>query len=62
MCLPPFDSDSQKYFKILKESAEKLKLNDLSMGMSSDFDQAIVCRSTYLRLGTSILGKRKLAN
>ncbi len=62
MCLPPFDSDSQKYFKILKESAEKLKLNDLSMGMSSDFEQAIVCGSTYLRLGTSILGKRKLAN
>ena len=62
MCLPPFDSDSQKYFKILKESAEKLKLNDLSMGLSSDFEQAIVCGSTYLRLGTSILGKRKLAN
>tara|TARA_B100000029_G_scaffold495910_1_gene561499 strand:- start:1601 stop:2278 length:678 start_codon:yes stop_codon:yes gene_type:complete len=62
MCLPPFDTDSQKYFKILKESAEKLKLKDLSMGMSSDFEQAIACGSTYLRIGTLILGKRKSPN
>ena len=58
MCLPPIESDSQKYFKILKNTAEKLNLKDLSMGMSSDFEQAVINGSTYLRLGTIILGKR----
>ena len=46
------------YFKILKNVAEKLDLKDLSMGMSSDFEEAIVHGSTYLRLGTIILGER----
>ena len=40
-------------------TAEKLNLKDLSMGMSSDFEQAVIHGSTYLRLGTLILGKRK---
>ena len=58
MCLPPAESSSQEYFKILKNVAEKLDLKDLSMGMSSDFEEAIVHGSTYLRLGTIILGER----
>ena len=58
MCLPPVESNSQKYFKMLKKVAEKLHLKDLSMGMSSDFEQAIINGSTYLRLGTIILGER----
>ena len=44
--------------KILKNSAEKLNLKELSMGMSSDFEKAIINGSTYLRLGTAILGER----
>ena len=59
MCLPPIDSNAHEYFKILKKNAEKLNLKDLSMGMSSDFEQAISNGSTYLRLGTIILGKKK---
>ena len=58
MCLPPVESNSQKYFKMLKSVAEKLNLKDLSIGMSSDFEQAIINGSTYLRLGTIILGER----
>ena len=58
MCLPPVESNSQKYFKMLKSVAEKLNLKDLSMGMSADFEQAIINGSTYLRLGTIILGER----
>ena len=58
MCLPPIDSDTNKYFKLLKENADKLTLKELSMGMSSDFEQALLNGSTYLRLGTAILGKR----
>jgi len=60
MCLPLIDSDSRKYFEILKNTANKLNLKDLSMGMSSDFEQAIEQGSTYLRLGTVILGKRNI--
>jgi len=58
MCLPPIDSNPLEYFKILKINAEKLNLKDLSMGMSSDYEQAVLSGSSYLRLGTIILGKR----
>ena len=58
MCLPPANSNSDKYFKLLKKTAEQLNLKDLSMGMSSDYEQAILNGSTYLRLGTIILGQR----
>ena len=58
MCMPPVDSNSQEYFKKLKKAAEQLNLEYLSMGMSSDYEQAILSGSTYLRLGTTILGER----
>ena len=60
MCLPPINDDSKNYFKLLKESSEKFNLNELSMGMSSDFEDAILNGSTFLRLGTIIMGERKL--
>ena len=60
MCLPPINSNSEKYFQILKHSAEKLNLKELSMGMSSDFEKAIINGSSYLRLGTAILGERSI--
>jgi len=60
MCIPPVDSKSQKYFEKLKKAAEQLNLKDLSMGMSSDYKQAILSGSNYLRLGTIILGERNL--
>ena len=60
MCLPPASSNSDKHFKMIKESAEQLNLKELSMGMSTDYEQAILNGSTYLRLGTIILGKRNL--
>ena len=58
MCLPPIDADSKKYFQILKKKAEELNLKDLSMGMSSDYEDAVINGSTFLRLGTAIFGKR----
>ena len=60
MCLPPIESNSYEYFELLKKNADKLNLKELSMGMSSDFEQAILNGSTYLRLGTVILGERTL--
>ena len=61
MCMPPVDSNSQEYFKKLKKAAQQLNLEDLSMGMSSDYEQAILSGSTYLRLGTIILGERNFS-
>ena len=58
MCLPPINSNSNEYFRILKKTSEKLNLKDLSMGMSADYEQAILYGSTYLRLGTAIFGER----
>ena len=58
MCLPPINSNSNEYFRILKKASENLNLEDLSMGMSADYEQAILNGSTYLRLGTAIFGER----
>ena len=58
MCLPPIESNSQEYFNLLKTTADKFNLQELSMGMSADYENAILNGSTYLRLGTAILGKR----
>jgi len=58
MCIPPVNSNSQEYFKKLEKAAEQLNLKDLSIGMSSDYEQAILSGSTYLRLGTAIMGER----
>ena len=59
MCLPPISSYPDKYFQILKKNSKKLNLINLSMGMSADYERAILNGSTYLRLGTAIFGDRK---
>ena len=58
MCLPPLNSNSEEYFKILYNYSKNLKLSQLSMGMSDDYEKAILNGSTYLRLGTIIFGPR----
>ena len=58
MCLPPIESSSIEYFKLLSDASKKINLKELSMGMSSDFENAVISGATYLRLGTIILGKR----
>ena len=58
MCLPPINSNSDKYFKLLKKNSDDLNLKELSMGMSSDFNNAVINGSTFLRLGTIIMGER----
>ena len=59
MCLPPLDSNPEKHFINLSHLAKNLSLKDLSMGMSSDYKHALINGSTFLRLGSIILGKRK---
>ena len=58
MCIPPFNEDSSDYFNEMKKICEKLQLQELSMGMSSDYLNAIDNGSTYVRVGSSIFGKR----
>ena len=60
MCIPPIDRNSNEYFKLLKRSSDGLNLKELSMGMSSDFDSAVINGSTFLRLGTLIMGERNI--
>lgn len=60
MCIPPIDSNSNEYFKLLKSTSDKYNLNELSMGMSSDYENALSNGSTFLRLGTVIMGKRDI--
>lgn len=62
MCLPPANNDSSKYFNILNSKSKNLNLKDLSMGMSLDYEQAILSGATYLRLGSAIFGERSSTN
>ncbi len=58
MCLPPLDLDPRFFFSEMKKINLNLNLNELSMGMSSDYIEAIEFNSTYLRIGSNIFGKR----
>ena len=58
MCIPPADIDPVGYFEEMNKLNENLNFSDLSMGMSSDFLKAAKYHSTYLRIGSSIFGKR----
>jgi len=60
MCLPPIDENPEKSFKILMNKSKDLNLLDLSIGMSNDYELAILYGSTYLRLGTAIFGQREI--
>ena len=58
MCIPPNDQNPIKYFKKMNELNNKFNLTELSMGMSSDYLIATENKSTFLRIGTNIFGKR----
>ena len=58
MCLPPKDDDSSIYFAFLYQMAKKNNLKNLSMGMSSDFKEAILFGATHIRVGEAIMGDR----
>ena len=58
MCIPPLDGSSIDYFKEMNFLNKNLGLNELSMGMSADYIDAVKNSATYLRIGSSIFGKR----
>jgi len=58
MCLPPINENPEKYFLYLNQLRNQTDLCHLSMGMSNDYQIATKCGSTFLRIGSKILGKR----
>ena len=58
MCIPPLDIDPEDYFIEMNKLNKDLGFAELSMGMSSDYLIAIKYLSTYVRVGSSIFGKR----
>ena len=58
MCIPPANIDPSAYFKEMTLINNNLGLLELSMGMSSDYLEASINQSTYLRIGSSIFGDR----
>jgi hypothetical protein len=58
MCIPPVNEGPENFFKETYLLNQKLKLIELSMGMSSDYLKAVENNSTYLRIGSSIFGNR----
>jgi len=58
MCLPPDDYKSEIYFSEMEKLNESLGLNEISMGMSNDYLNAIKYSSTFLRIGSKIFGPR----
>ena len=58
MVIPPNDNNSEKYFKSLNELKRSLALENLSMGMSADYVEAIKHGSTFVRIGSFIFGPR----
>tara|TARA_B100000242_G_C42985192_1_gene457269 strand:- start:475 stop:1125 length:651 start_codon:yes stop_codon:yes gene_type:complete len=58
MVIPPNDRNTKKYFQTVNELNTSLGLKELSMGMSSDYEEAVENNSTFVRIGSSIFGKR----
>ena len=58
MCIPPANIDTEVHFEEMNKLNKTLGFTELSMGMSSDFDIAVKHSSTYVRVGSSIFGKR----
>jgi pyridoxal phosphate enzyme (YggS family) len=58
MCIPPVNQKSNKYFEKMNLLNNNFNLQQISMGMSSDYLEAVENNATYLRIGSSIFGKR----
>src|ERR1051325_8030814 len=60
MCIPPEHEEPALHFALLREIAKRNGLDQLSMGMSADFETAIRFGATYVRVGTAIFGARRI--
>lgn len=62
MALPPEGVESAPYFALLAKLARRHGVSGLSMGMSADFETAIMCGATHVRIGTALFGERETAH
>ncbi len=58
MTIPPVDEEPLPHFRLLADLAGRHGLAGLSMGMSDDFETAIACGATHVRVGSAIFGAR----
>ena len=58
MVIPQVHEEPSLHFALLRKIAERNGLAGLSMGMSSDFENAIAMGATHIRVGSAIFGKR----
>ncbi len=58
MCIPPAEDEPAEHFMLLAEIARRNGLGALSMGMSADFETAIRCGATHVRVGSALFGSR----
>ena len=58
MCIPPVDQNPKKYFTEMNKINQELNFKELSMGMSSDYLEAIQYNATFIRVGSKIFGSR----
>lgn len=61
MCIPPVDEPPSPHFALLRKIAERNGITTLSMGMSSDYEEAIQIGATHVRVGSAIFGHRDYA-
>ena len=59
MCIPPFDIEPAPFFAYLFKLAADNGLDQLSMGMSGDYETAVMLGSTHVRVGTALFGERR---
>jgi len=58
MCLPPKEDDPALHFALLKKLADQHGLQELSIGMSGDYELAAAFGARYVRIGTGVFGPR----
>ena len=58
MCIPPINDNPKKHFHIISELTKDCGLGKPSIGMSSDYKEALMFEPKYIRLGTVLFGKR----
>jgi PLP dependent protein len=58
MAVPPADTEAAPYFALLAKLARDHGLSELSMGMSADYEAAIMLGATYIRVGSALFGSR----
>ena len=60
MCIPPINEEPSMHFLLLQKIANRNNLTELSMGMSSDYEDAIKFGATSVRIGSLLFGERKI--